>query len=430
MAELEGRPLVDGTPSSSEPLHLEDAAGERGAAGGSAARRAWSGAPRGAGAAAAAAALGALLLLAAATVGYAGSAGGGAAGADDVSFLVIGDWGRRWSANASAVAALMGEVAEGRGGIDFVVSVGDNFYPAGLNSTEDPQFDAVFKNVYTHPALQVPWHVALGCAPPLAPLRFLFPEVSPPSTQAPNSSLPPSTHLPRSNHDYGDGVPYCGPDGHAPCARGPLHQLSPALVARDARWHCERGFSVAAGGREGAPAVELFFLDTSPIAYDAASPAVAYWAKYDGGLATQSGAAALAELAAHLAASRARTKLVVGHHPTRSNGASHGDSPRLAASLEPLLAAHRVRAYFAGHDHGLEHIAAPPGGGAAHVFVSGAGSADDSPGFSGARWGSTFQHRRPGFLAVRVRGGELLAEFFTTDGGSAAPTHSAALAPL
>jgi hypothetical protein len=167
MAELEGRPLVDGAPSSSGPLHLEDPAGERGA-GGSAARRAWRGAPRAARAAvgggAAAAALGALLLLTAAIVGYAGAAGAGADGADDVSFLVIGDWGRRWSANASAVAALMGEVAKGCGGVDFVVSVGDNFYPAGLNSTEDPQFDLMFKNVYTHPALQVPWHVVLGCA--------------------------------------------------------------------------------------------------------------------------------------------------------------------------------------------------------------------------------------------------------------------------
>ena len=39
--------------------------------------------------------------------------------------------------------------------------------------------------------------------------------------------------------------------------------------------------------------------------------------------------AALAELETALAESSAGWKLVVGHHPVRSNGIEHGDTPEL-----------------------------------------------------------------------------------------------------
>ena len=37
----------------------------------------------------------------------------------------------------------------------FVVSVGDNFYPSGLTSVDDPNFADSFQNVYHHAELQV-----------------------------------------------------------------------------------------------------------------------------------------------------------------------------------------------------------------------------------------------------------------------------------
>ena len=58
---------------------------------------------------------------------------------DYLSFLVIGDWGRRGDANQTAVARAMGACAEASDP-DFVVSVGDNFYEGGLNSVDDPEF--------------------------------------------------------------------------------------------------------------------------------------------------------------------------------------------------------------------------------------------------------------------------------------------------
>ena len=100
-------------------------------------------------------------------------------------------------------------------GLDFVVSVGDNFYEGGLNAADDPEFAQSFTDVYTHETLQVPWHAILG------------------------------------NHDYGD----CGYDEstgdevacplHADVNRSPQFQLDPALRARDWRWNAPRETSTS-----------------------------------------------------------------------------------------------------------------------------------------------------------------------------------------
>jgi tartrate-resistant acid phosphatase type 5 len=70
---------------------------------------------------------------------------------------------------------------------------GDNFYPNGLNTTDDALFQQSFMDVYTAPGLQVPWHAVLG------------------------------------NHDYGDGYEYCEWDADKEhCTRSPMHQVSRA----------------------------------------------------------------------------------------------------------------------------------------------------------------------------------------------------------
>lgn len=42
--------------------------------------------------------------------------------------------------------------------INFVVSVGDNFYQAGLKGPNDPKFQNSFSKVYTARSLQTPWY--------------------------------------------------------------------------------------------------------------------------------------------------------------------------------------------------------------------------------------------------------------------------------
>ncbi|KAF2317586.1 hypothetical protein GH714_024979 [Hevea brasiliensis] len=111
-----------------------------------------------------------------------------------LSFLVLGDWGRRGAFNQSLVALQMGRIGE-KLDIDFVVSTGDNFYENGLKSEQDHAFQESFTKIYTAKSLQKQWYSVLG------------------------------------NHDY---------RGNAEA------QLSPHLRNLDSRWLCLRSFIVDA----------------------------------------------------------------------------------------------------------------------------------------------------------------------------------------
>src|ERR1700760_3342825 len=64
-----------------------------------------------------------------------------AALADDypLHFLAIGDWGRNGENDQAEVGKQMGHWAATHPN-DFVISVGDNFYPLGVVSENDPLF--------------------------------------------------------------------------------------------------------------------------------------------------------------------------------------------------------------------------------------------------------------------------------------------------
>src|ERR1700759_2700631 len=45
---------------------------------------------------------------------------------------------------------------------DFVISCGDNFYPSGVVSENDPLFHYSFENIYTAHSLQCDWYPIFG----------------------------------------------------------------------------------------------------------------------------------------------------------------------------------------------------------------------------------------------------------------------------
>ena len=53
--------------------------------------------------------------------------------------------------------------------------------------------------------------------------------------------------------------------------------------------------------------------------------------------------------------SEAAWKIVAGHHPIYVGSTSYSDNQRLIDLLVPLFEAYGVQAYFAGHDHNLQH---------------------------------------------------------------------------
>lgn len=70
-----------------------------------------------------------------------------------------------------------------------------------------------------------------------------------------------------------------------------------------------------------------------------------------------------------LAKSKARWKIVIGHHPLYSSG-RNGNTEGLKAILEPLLVQRGVQLYLSGHDHDYERFQPVNG---VHYIVSGGG---------------------------------------------------------
>ena len=217
----------------------------------------------------------------------------------DLSFLVLGDWGRDGASHQRDVAEQMERAAQASYS-RFVIAVGDNFYEDGVSSVTDAKWRTSFEDVYNGARLEsLPWYVALG------------------------------------NHDYG-GVPQAQVDYTA---------LSP-------RWHMPARYFKVPQAAIGTASVDIFVIDTTPL--------VAENGEGDRPMAhnvrTQDPAAQLRWLDAQLAASPARFKLVCGHHTLFSGGSTHGDTPDLIAHLLPILQQHGVAAYINGHDHDLQHI--------------------------------------------------------------------------
>nr|DAD35849.1 TPA_asm: hypothetical protein HUJ06_006489 [Nelumbo nucifera] len=160
----------------------------------------------------------------------------------------------------------------------------------------------------------------------IPPLRSHFPKSTLP--RASKSSV-------LGNHDY----------------RGDVKaQLSPVLKKLDSRWLCLRSFVL------NAEIAEFFFVDTNPFvdAYFENPKGHSY--DWRGVLPREKYLAnLLKDIESALRESRAKWKIVVGHHAIRTVG-HHGDTRELVKQLLPILKANDVDLYINGHDHCLEHI--------------------------------------------------------------------------
>lgn len=263
------------------------------------------------------------------------------------NFMVVGDWGRNGDAHQREVAVEMGRTAE-RLASQCVLSVGDNFYEDGVQSTSDPLWRSSFEAIYSAPSLQVPWYVALG------------------------------------NHDY-RGVPQAQLD----------------YAAKSQRWRMPSRYYKVSGSRIGAPHLDLFVIDTSPLVHkyrkDVHSAIAA-------NVAIQDVPAQLRWLDEQLSGSTAPWKLVIGHHTIYSGGSGHGDTPETTELIEPLLHKHGVQAYINGHDHDLQHIRRD----GVDYLCCGAGS-EVRPVQSVT--GTRFCEARSGFAAIRSSLDSLSLEF-------------------
>lgn len=263
-----------------------------------------------------------------------------------LNFIAMGDWGRDGEPAQRAVARAMADVAKAIDA-DFLLVLGDNFYPNGVQSVSDPQWRRSLEDVYTMHPLNVDWYVALG------------------------------------NHDYrGD----------------PVAQLEYAKVSR--RWRMpSRYYSVTKRLEDvpGTVTAQFLIIDTSPFiqAYRLESE------KYS--VAGTDTAAQRRWIDRTLAASTARWKFIVGHHHVYSAG-GRPVMADMEGLLLPLMKKHRVAAYLSGHEHHLEHAITADG---VHLLISGAASEGDSV---NATARTRFAASGPGFLALSLGADSLLIQ--------------------
>ncbi len=268
-----------------------------------------------------------------------------------LSFLVLGDWGRRGSDAQRAVATGMARAAR-RYNIDFVLSTGDNFYEHGVESIHDAHWCESFDAVYDDPALHVPWYATLG------------------------------------NHDHEGSV-----------------RAQIAYARRDVRWRLPDRYYSVNKQIDARTHAQFVVLDTTPFAevdQRAAVDRESYGTAYDPTLQSY-------WLRHMLAPSRSAWRIVVGHHPIRSAGSFHGDTPALRNQVDPLLRQYGVQTYFNGHEHDLQHLAED----GLHYVVSGAGS-ETRPAGTGPH--SRFSRSTLGFAAVTLHPDVMELRFCDAEG--------------
>lgn len=272
-----------------------------------------------------------------------------------ISFLAIGDFGRHGAFTQKEVARDMGKVAEILD-LNFTVSVGDNFYPNGVQSTQDYQWFSSFENVYTHHLLHEPWFVALG------------------------------------NHDYEGSV---------------QAQIDYSAVSR--RWEMPSRYFERLIKISKDKYLQLLVIDTNPFVTKYKADPDKYRGINDEDQKIQ-----LEWIAEKLNTKDPKIvwKIVVGHHPLYSGGKRKNEQETKDTELlfEPLFTKYGVDAYICGHEHDLQIIRKKNR--KLTQFLSGAGSELRE---TGKIDGSLFAEAVPGFIAFTLTQDVLTAYVIQSD---------------
>ena len=235
--------------------------------------------------------------------------------ANSTTIYIANDLGRNGYFEQKTVAELMGwmvDVADP----EFVAAIGDVHHFEGVASVDDPLWMTNYELIYSHPDLMLDWYPLLG------------------------------------NHEY----------------RGNTQAvLDYGKVSR--RWVMPgRYYAVEKEVEDGNEKILYVFIDTTPLIDKYRRDTEDY---PDAG--KQSIAAELEWLEATLAASTAKWKVVMGHHPIYADtDKNESERTDLQRRVQPLLDKYGVDAYICGHIHNFQHIQAK--GSRVQYFVNTSGS--------------------------------------------------------
>ena len=229
---------------------------------------------------------------------------------DSISFIVIGDWGQDGAYSQKSVADAINDYSK-KFNAQFIVTTGDNFYPAGVSSTTDSHWKLSFENIYNKEGHMLPWYPVLG------------------------------------NHDY---------------QQNPNAEIQYSMASD--RWKMPARHYTLQKNINSLVSALFVFTDTSPFV-------TAYYGAAMSDLRQQDTAAQLRWLQQTLLTSNDNWKIVIGHHPVYSVG-RHGHTPELIQRFKPVFSQTNTDFYICGHDHSLQYISWP--GDSIHYLVSGGGS--------------------------------------------------------
>ncbi|MFE6740902.1 metallophosphoesterase [Streptomyces tubercidicus] len=294
-------------------------------------------------------------------------------GKGEFAVLVTGDAGTGDEAQY-AVAAAARDLCQTEG-ISLAVGLGDNIYENGPESDDDSEFQDKFEK--PNSGIDVPWLMVLG------------------------------------NHDCSGLIPGSGGDP----SRG---DREVAYAATSRRWYMpSRYYSVPLPAAD--PLVEFFAIDTIPWSSYVAQLDPHY--RWDGPYMREQ----RSWLDGALRASRARWKIVIGHHPYLNNG-KHGSAGsydgfeignytsgvHLKDMYEKVVCG-RADLILSGHDHTLQ-ILEPTArtGGTRQVVCGASAKTEDGTAHFGhpAAWQNFSDH---GFMVLKVSGARLTIDAYTVD---------------
>ena len=241
------------------------------------------------------------------------SLGSGVQKPPEVCFVSIGDWGSP-TKEMLDVAAMLAKLSK-RKLLKFIVSTGDNFYPTGVQTLQDPHWQQTFELPYASQYLQnIRWYMCAGNHDQWGL-----------QSQLVYGEDHPRWYFPKLF--YGDSIPLFR---HPQCSSSETIEV---FVLNSSGKHSDKQIDE----------LEEFFATTSKRVGDRGRMADAprHW------------------------------RMIVNHEPMFSGG-MHGQSQRntnLREKFLPVITSNKVHAYFNGDDHFLEIHSAN----GTDFFVSGAG---------------------------------------------------------
>lgn len=264
----------------------------------------------------------------------------------NISFITLGDWGKDgifhqvWVAEQMTIWAMNNNA-------NFVITVGDNMYDYGVQSTDDPQWKTSFEDVYTSTYLQIPWYATLG------------------------------------NHDYLGNV---------------QAQIDYSKVS--SRWKMPSRYYSFTYTLEDSSVALFVMMDTNPICLSDEESI----GQYGEDVIKIDNKIQLRWLDSTLSNTPAKWKIVCGHHTVLSGG-YHGGVEEMQELVKPIFEKNHIDVYLCGHDHDMQHLVDKK----INYFVSGAGSLTRD--CENTEFTKFYIAKRSGFLGVNLSPKQFIASF-------------------